>query len=172
MKQRKTLLFTLVALGALFTARLVVSARSAESSSILEFSSAATVTAPFTGPTNPIRGVPGGGLPWAIGSIHGELKADGKLEINVDSLTLANDPLVPANQRLTNPLSSFRALVSCQSFDANKLPTIVNTSTDAFPASPAGDSEIETTITLPTHCFAPVVFVTSPGGAWLAVTGR
>lgn len=172
MKQRKTLLFTLVILGGLLTARIGVSARNADNSSIFEFSTVATVVPPYTGATNAIRGVPGGGLPWTIGSAHGELKADGKLEINVDGLVLADDPSVPAGLRLTNPLPSFRATVSCLSIDANKLPTTVNVSTDAFPASPAGDSEIETTVSLPSPCIAPIVFVTTPSGAWLAATGH
>jgi hypothetical protein len=36
----------------------------------------------------------------------------------------------------------------------------------------SGDAEIEDTVTLPSPCFAPIVFVTSTGNAWFAVTGR
>ncbi len=172
MKQRKTLLFSLVVLGALLTARLGVSARNSDNSSIMEFTTMAPVTPPYTGTSNPIRGIPGGGLPWTISSAHGELKADGQLEIKVDGLVLADDPSVPAAIQLTNPLPSFRATVSCLSIDANKLPTTVNVSTDAFQASPSGDSSIETTVSLPAPCIAPIVFVTTPSGAWLAATGH
>lgn len=173
MKLSKTLFFTLVILGGLLTAKIGVSARNADNSSIFEFSSLATVTPPFTGATNAIRGVPGAGLPWTItDSVHGQLRANGKLEISITGLVLADDPLVPANSRLTNPVPSFRATVSCLSIDSNKLPTTVNVSTDAFPASPAGDSEIETAVTLPSPCIAPIVFVTTPNGAWLAATGH
>jgi hypothetical protein len=35
------------------------------------------------------------------------------------------------------------------------------------PAALAGDKVLE----LPSPCLAPIVFVTSPGGAWFAVTG-
>ncbi len=173
MKLSKTLLFTLVILGGVLTAKIGVSARNADNSTIIEFTSLAPVTPPFTGATNAIRGVPGAGLPWTItDSVHGQLRANGKLDISIEGLVLADDPLVPANLRLTNPVPSFRATVSCLSIDSNKLPSTVNVSTDAFPASPAGDSEIETAVSLPSPCIAPIVFVTTPNGAWLAVSGH
>ena len=34
-----------------------------------------------------------------------------------------------------------------------------------------GDALVETTVAMPAQCFAPLVFVTSPGGAWFAVAG-
>jgi hypothetical protein len=43
--------------------------------------------------------------------------------------------------------------------------------TDLFPASPAGDSHIRDTVALPSPCVAPIVFVTSPTGAWFSATG-
>jgi hypothetical protein len=45
-------------------------------------------------------------------------------------------------------------------------------STTLAPASPSGDAKIEDSLVLPSPCFAPVVFVTSPGGMWFAITGR
>jgi hypothetical protein len=48
---------------------------------------------------------------------------------------------------------------------------VENVSTDPFPATTTGDSKIEATVSLPSPCFAPIVFVTSPGGSWFAVTG-
>ncbi len=172
MKQRKTLIFSLVVLGALVATQIGLSARPSDNSSILEFATMAPVTAPYTGTGNPIRGIPGGGLPWIIGPTHGELKADGELEIKVNGLVLAEDPAVPAAIQLTNPLPSFRAIVSCLSIDSNKLPTTVNVSTDAFQASHSGDSNIETSVSLPSPCIAPIVFVTTATGAWLAATGH
>lgn len=50
--------------------------------------------------------------------------------------------------------------------------------TDPFPASvatatdPGGDAKIEAKLVLPQPCIAPLVFVTSPGGAWFATTGK
>jgi hypothetical protein len=48
----------------------------------------------FTGTSNPIRGINRGGLPWAIGSAHGELKQSGKLELKVTGLVFAAGPNV------------------------------------------------------------------------------
>ena len=39
------------------------------------------------------------------------------------------------------------------------------------PATTGGDFETEAALGLPSPCIAPIVFVTSPGGAWLAATG-
>jgi len=48
----------------------------------------------------------------------------------------------------------------------------VNTSTDQYPATMTGDAKIEAMLHLPYPCVAPIIFVTSPSGAWFAVTGR
>lgn len=138
---------------------------------ILEFDGMAGVVRPYTGTANPIRGVNGGGLPWVIRSGKGEVKADGRIEVKVRGLVLADDPAVPPERRLVNPIANFRALVSCLSTDANGSPVTVNVATGDFPATTAGNAEIEAAIELPDPCIAPVVFVTSPGGAWFAATG-
>ena len=54
----------------------------------------------------------------------------------------------------------------------DSVPPVVSIVTDPFPATPTGDAEIETFVALPTPCIAPIVFVTTAGGSWLAVTGR
>lgn len=141
----------------------------ASESTILEFSSMVGIPQAFTGTQNPIRGINGGGLPWALSSAHGELKGSGKLEIEVQGLVLA----AGANAGL-NPIASFRAIVSCLKSDAS----VQNVVSDPFPAttgpaiSGGGDAKIETTLALPQPCIAPIVFVTSPGGAWFAATGK
>ena|SRR5437867_9798381 len=132
---------------------------------VLAFRTMAPVTGPFVGATNPIRGVAGGGIPWAIAEGRGELRADGRLEVHVRGLVLAAGPSAG-----TNPVAAFRALVSCQSF-TDAVPTVVNVSTDDFPATATGDADIEATVSLPSPCFAPIVFVTNPAGRWFAVTG-
>jgi hypothetical protein len=135
---------------------------------ILEFDTMVGVPAAFTGSTNAIRGVPGGGLPWRLTSGTGELTASGGLEVKVRGLVLD----AGANAG-SNPIASFRAIVSCLNADAGT----VNVMTDAFPATtgPAstggGNADIEADLTLPSSCIAPIVFVTSPGGAWFSVTG-
>jgi hypothetical protein len=47
-----------------------------------------------------------------------------------------------------------------------------NVETGLVPATTTGNAEIEATVNLPSPCFAPIVFVTSPTGSWFAVTGR
>jgi hypothetical protein len=138
---------------------------------VLEFESMAGVMRPYTGAANAIRGVNGGGLPWVIRVGKGEVKADGRIEVKVRGLVLADDPAVPPARRLVNPVPNFRAVVSCLSVDAAGLAVTVNVTTGDFPATTGGDSEIEAALELPSPCIAPIVFVTSPGGAWFAATG-
>ena len=47
----------------------------------------------------------------------------------------------------------------------------VNVPTQAAPATPTGDATIRDSVDLPSPCIAPIVFVTSPTGAWFAATG-
>ena len=145
----------------------------AKDSVSLEFGSMVGVPRPYTGATNAIRGVPGGGLPWVIGFAQGELKTNGRLEITVRGLVIdPNDPAaITAGVAGKNPIASFKALVSCLSKDAGGNPITVNVSTNPFMASATGNAQIEQTISLPKPCIAPIVFVTSPGGAWFASTG-
>ncbi len=46
-----------------------------------------------------------------------------------------------------------------------------NMATDPFPASTSGDSRIEATVSLPSPCIAPIVFVGPSATAWFAATG-
>lgn len=138
---------------------------------ILEFDSMVGVPAGLTGIQSQavLRGINGGGLPWTLTSAHGELRANGRLEIEVQGLVLA----AGANTG-SNPSAVFRALVSCLRSDGS----VQNILTDAFPAttgpasSGGGNSKIETTVALPQPCIAPIVFVTNNGGSWFAVTGK
>ena len=138
---------------------------------ILEFDTMAAVIEPFTGSSNPIRNLNGGGLPWEIDEAQGELKENGKLEIKVRGLVLARRSPVPDNLQGTNPIPMFRAIVSCRTIQMG-VPAIQNVMTNTFPATVTGDSKIEEMVSLPSPCFAPIIFVASPGGAWFAVTGR
>ena len=140
---------------------------------VLEFDAMIGVPRPYTGATNAIRGVPGGGLPWVIHSGTGELKASGKLEIDVVGLVIdPNDPAaIAAGRGGTNPSPNFKAIVSCLSKDAAGGPVTVNVSTGLFPADAGGNSKIEDKVILPNPCIAPIIFVTSPAGSWFAATG-
>lgn len=136
----------------------------AEGVPILAFKTMTPVTGPYVGMTNPIRTVPGGGVPWQIQNGSGELKASGQLRVRTRGLVLVKTG--------TNPVPMFRAIVSCQSIDSKGEADVVNVSTDAFQADPDGNSEVDTKVELPNPCIAPIVFVTSPGGAWFAATGK
>ena len=142
----------------------------ADPGTILKFDVRAPVTGPYVGTGNPIRTVPGGGLPWMIREGTGFLTRDGRLQIHVRGLVLADDPAVPANLRGTNPVPDFEAIVSCQTISGGAA-TVSNVTTAQFPASTRGNADIKARVTLPRPCIAPVVFVASPGGAWFAATG-
>jgi len=144
----------------------LVPAAAGRGRTIMEFNTMASVTGPYVGSSNPIRGINGGGLPWSIDGANGELQANGHLEVEVHGLVLAAGPLSG-----TNPIANFRAVVSCMSI-SNGAATTVNVSTGLFPATTTGDAKIEASVALPSPCIAPIVFVTSPTGAWFAATGN
>ncbi len=147
-----------------------VSAVAAKGPKILQFDTMVGVPASLTGAQSqvPLRGISGGGIPWVLSDASGQLRANGHLEVEVKGLVLA----AGANAG-SNPIASFRAIVSCVRSDG----TFDNILTDAFPATtgPAsaggGNAAIETDVALPQPCIAPIIFVTSPGGAWFAATG-
>ena len=165
---KKILLVTLcvMLLSAFFGG--AASSATAKDSKILEFDTMVGVPDGMTGTKSPLRGINGGGIPWVLTSARGELKASGKLEIEVQGLVLATTN--------SNPSAFFRGLVSCLNSDGSVAPPVV---TGQFPATlgPAsaggGNSQIEATLTLPQPCIAPIVFVTNGAGtAWFAVTGN
>src|SRR4030042_6567687 len=102
-------------------------------------------------------------------SAQGELSGSGKLEITIQGLVLA----AGANAG-TNPVANFRAIVSCLRSDAG----VENVTSGLFPATlgaavdGGGNAKIKTVLSLPQPCIAPIVFVTSPAGAWFAATGK
>jgi hypothetical protein len=138
---------------------------------VLEFATMAPVTGPFVGSANPIRGINGGGLPWQLDGARGELSSSGHLEVTVEGLVLLNGDPVPVQLRGTNPAANFVGIVSCQTTVAGA-PTVANVATGPFPATSTGDSRIEANVTLPSPCFAPIVFVGPSASTWFAVTGQ
>lgn len=150
-----------------------VSPASADKSKVLEFNTMVGVPRPYTGPDNPIRGVAGGGLPWVIEFGKGELSPNGDVEVVVKGLVFDPNDQIVIDRGLAgiNTIPNFKVVVSCLSKDADGNPTTVNVSTGLFPADTAGNSYIEDTVSLPSPCIAPILFVTSPGGAWFASTG-
>lgn len=142
---------------------------------VLEFETMVGVDGPFLGQVNPIRGINGGGLPWVLEEGEGRLRADGKLDIKVRGLIIpASAPSAAAG---TNPAPFFLAAVSCMTTDGgmniltqNVFTTPAETSMLGDPMN--GDANIKAMVVLPSPCIAPIIFVTSPGGAWFSVTGN
>jgi hypothetical protein len=128
-----------------------------EAENILSFNGMMPVSGTFVGAD--LLGVPGAGKEWVLGSAKGSLKTDGSLHIEVEGLVLADSGM--------NPLQSFRGLAACFAADG----TMSSVSTGDFPADADGNAEIKDMVMLPSPCAAPVVFVTTPDGNWLAVTG-
>jgi hypothetical protein len=161
----KRLLLLLFLVGTIALGLVIQATAGPNDAKVLKFDRMAPVVPPFTGATNPIRGVNGGGVPWALTSAEGQLRADGRLRIEVVGL------IIPA--RGTNPVSAFRGVVNCLTTESPT--TGFNLVTDPFPATPEGDATIGATVELPTPCIAPIVFVTNgtgaPPGAWFATTG-
>src|SRR4030095_7787753 len=104
---RKGLVFSAMAL-LLFT----TAARADAPKTLLSWSAMYGVDGAFVG-KNPIRGVVGDELPWAIESSKGSLGVDGHLKVTVRGLVFADDDSVPEAIRGINDEEEFRALVSC-----------------------------------------------------------
>lgn len=136
-----------------------VGQNAATEANVLKFDSMVGISGALVG-ADLIRGVPGGGQPWTIGSATGTLSQAGQLNLNVQGLVLTESGV--------NPAASFGATLSCQDSEGNP----VNTSTTGnFPTDEQGNATISETIAVPSPCFAPVVFVTGPEGQWFAATG-
>lgn len=140
---------------------------------VFEFEEMVGNSRPIVGDAVPIRGVNAGGLPWVVDDAEARLDGDGGFRAEVEGLVLDPDDeqVQEAGLAGQNPVADFRAIVSCLTIsDSDVSPANVQTST--APATPDGDWRIEETLTgLPDPCLAPIVFVTSPGGAWFAVSG-
>jgi hypothetical protein len=164
---------SLLTLGAILGIALIAQAPAASSGGmpVLAFNTMAPVVVPFTGSANAIRGVSGGGLPWQIDMAHGLLGSDGRLLVQVQGLVLLEAAPVPPNLQGTNPIPLFRAIVSCQTIVGGAA-TTANVTTDPFAATTTGDSKIQATVTLPSPCVAPIIFVGPSATTWFAVTGQ
>ncbi len=162
---------------------LVAPAQPAQSDTfnLMVFTTMHGVPRPYTGTANPVRNVPGGGLPWVLTSAQGVLNSNGLLVLRVKGLVLdPNDSaVIKAGLAGKNPFTSFRAIVSCLSVDGAGAAVTVNVTTPDFPATAGlatdggGNAFFQGTVSLPGPCLAPIVFVTNPtGAAWFAVTGN
>ncbi len=109
-----------------------------------------------------LLGVKGGGLPWVLDRGDARLFADGRLQVSVRHLVLA-----AGAAEGTNPIPTGRAIVACN----GGADTVM---TGLVPYSLEGNATVDTTVSLPSPCLAPVVFFagqTGNGPLWFAVTG-
>ena len=127
------------------------------------------VSAPYTGATNPIRGINGGGAPWVIGDAEFRVRTGGRVDVEFEGLVIG--PTGPAAIAGTNPVANQKVIVSCLSTDAAGAPTTVNASSETFTVDPAGNAEARVHVDLPSPCIAPIVFIASAGGSWFASSG-
>jgi len=128
-----------------------------EGGNLIVFDSMTPVTGAAVGVPND-RGINGGGVAWAITSGTGTVSHKGAVDVTVTGL------VIPSRGGI-NPVAAFKVIVSCVTPDG-----VVNLSTATAPASAAGDSHITGTVDLPHPCQRPIVFVTSAGGAWFAMS--
>src|SRR4029078_2222126 len=75
---------------------------SADGRKVLDAKVLGAVSDPYTGTARRIRGVSGGGLPWEIADASADLRADGRLHVEVEGLVLARCAPVPANLQGTH----------------------------------------------------------------------
>jgi len=142
---------------------------SSSTNMVLRFNSMYPVDGAFLTPeglTDPnIRGIVGDYQPWILKSSKGELKADGRLLVQVRGLVFPNAP---------NDETAFRALVSCLTDDHGVVVT-QNVISDPFPTGPKGDATITAHLALPHPCVAPIVMILNgdpnEGNVWFAVSG-
>src|SRR5258708_8448030 len=116
---------------------------------VLKFDTMAPVTGPYVGTANPLRGIPGGGLPWMLRSATGSLKQNGRVLVVVRGLVLANQPSVPPALRGINPIPDFRAIVSCQTIGAGDTPTVANVTSGTFPPTKPAHAPTDPHLSLP-----------------------
>jgi hypothetical protein len=106
-----------------------------------------------------IVGVNGAGRSWTLEKGKAKLFSDGFLELEVRGLVLG-----PGANEGINPVTTGRAIVVCNGVD--------KIMSDTVPFSvPDGDAVVEAHLALTSPCLAPVIFFTSAGGAWFAVSG-
>jgi hypothetical protein len=169
---RRRLSALAVILAALAIAAAVPAAVGGSGKTILRAQTMIGVPLAYTGAQAPIRGVDGGGLPWVVGFARVELSQGGWLDVKVRDLVIDPDDPTAISRGLAgvNPSATFRALVSCLTIGGGT----ANVLSDPFPATTGpwgGDAEAELQLSIPDPCIAPIVFVTSGGGAWFASTG-
>ncbi|MBV8615572.1 MAG: hypothetical protein JOY66_17655 [Acetobacteraceae bacterium] len=116
-----------------------------------------------------IGGVNACGKVWALGSGQADLSADGTLRVTLHGLVL-NDASVGNANGTPDGVDAVAAALVCGGSAA-----AVAAQAEPVALSPKGDAQVEARLTMPRHCFAPVVIVRERYqgkiGGWLAATG-
>jgi hypothetical protein len=116
-------------------------------------------------PTDPmIHGVNPGGVPWVLKRGDVRLKRDGTFRLRLQGLVI---PIAPFNNT-AGPVTTVSASLYCAPDSETAAAT-----TDPVPISQSGDARINTSVSVPSTCLAPVVLVHPNGSlaAYIAVTG-
>lgn len=170
---RKVLTLLAVAIAALaipaFASIPLVSSSSGDT--LFEFEALVGVSGAFLGGSLPLRGIPGGGLPWVLDEGEARLDEDGRFRVEVEGLVI--DPAISHPAAGINPAPFFFATLSCLDVSTGG---IVNLHTATVAVGTDGDAEIEEDLTLPSSCVAPVVLVRGSftgmsAGPWFAASG-
>ena len=123
----------------------------------------AALAPPKPAPTDPmIHGVNPGGVPWVLKRGDVRLKRDGTFRLRLQGLVIP-DLGTPG------PVEMVSASLYC----APDSDTKAAATTDTVPISQSGDARINTSVSAPSTCLAPVVLVHPNGSlaAYIAVTG-
>src|SRR5262249_6358106 len=112
---------------------------------------------------NAVDGVIGDEAPWILSSAKGELAANGHLVIHVRGLVFPTAP---------NDEAQFRGAVTCHTQNVDHVVSTAVVKSEGFAATTSGDSDIDATLTLPSPCIAPAIFVLAGSeDKWFSVTG-
>lgn len=130
-------------------------------SALLSFDSLTSVTDFYTGISSKqvLRGIYGAGESWNVISGEGKIKKDGTIKFVVTGLVL--------NYTKTNLLPSMRVLISCLTDSTN----VMNILSEPFDTNNLSDFAITTKVDLPPVCYAPLFFITTIKGDWIATIG-
>ena len=114
-------------------------------------------------PADPaFHGINPGGVPWVLKSSSVKLKANGKLDVRVEGLVIPS-------LGTPGPVKTISASLLCGA-DSQTGPTATS---GQVSLSTGGNARIETMLTLPASCLAPIVVVHPNGNtaAYIAITG-
>ncbi len=130
-----------------------------ESAGLLRSSLAPSLPTP-TDPT--LHGVGPGTAPWALQDGSVRLDDNGRFRLKVEGLVLTSGSVAGT----PGPVTGIAASLFCGA-DSNQTPAAT---TGVVPLSRTGDASIETTLSLPSTCLAPIVLVNPVIGTTLTTT--